>query len=67
MRIDISIRVNLREETIEAFRVLEGEPTEKALSEYILAHGVVKLENMVLEHQAMTDAIENINGAPSVR
>ena len=67
MRIDISIRVNLRDETIEAFRVLEGEPTEKALSQYILAHGVVSLENMVQEHQAMVDELESIDGAPSVR
>lgn len=59
MRIDISIRVNLREETIEAFRVLEGDPTEKALGEYILAHGVISLENLVIEHQAMT----SVNGS----
>ena len=60
MRIDISIRVNLREETIEAFRALEGEPTEKALADYILAHGVLSLENLVVQHQLAQAAAERL-------
>ena len=44
MRIRIDMSVNLAPEIIEAFRVWVGEPTESALREYILAHGVKNLE-----------------------
>lgn len=52
MRIRIDISVHLRLETIAAFRALVGEPTEKALAEYILANGVESLERLVVQHDA---------------
>ena len=52
MRIRIDISVHLRLEAIAAFRALVGEPTEKALSEYILANGVKSLERLVVQHDA---------------
>ena len=50
MRVRIDISVNLSDETIGAFRALEGEPTEKALQEYILKFGVTGLEYLVIRH-----------------
>jgi hypothetical protein len=45
MRIDISIRVNLSDEQIEAFKVhTQEEPTEKNISAFILANGINTLD-----------------------
>ena len=47
MKIKIDISINLSEAQVEAFTVFEGEPTEKAIAEFILAHGICTIDAWV--------------------
>jgi hypothetical protein len=55
MRVRINIETNIPEATIEAYRALVGEPTEQALSQYILSQGYQGLEILVDEYEDLIE------------
>lgn len=63
MRIKINVDVNLATDQVEAFEKLVGPATEKELSQYILANGIIGMERLV--HQV--DFAECVNGVEAIR
>jgi len=61
MRVRINIETNLDDATVEAFRHLVGEPTEKAVADYILSQGYQGLEVLRNEYEEIQEELAPYN------